>query len=142
MFTPNQADVRRFFCAAWRKQVQQQPMEAIETIAAQWALEHPEYHAQLADEEKALEHTGETSESNAFLHLSLHLSLTEQCSIDQPKGIRAAMEALIERHGDLHAAHHDAMECLAMMIWETQRSGRPPDVQTYLSAVQRKGTAD
>lgn len=140
MFTPNQTDVRRFFCGAWRKQQQHEPLDALEAIAVQWMLEHPEYHGVLADEEKALAQVGEANETNGFLHLSLHLSITEQCSIDQPPGIREAVEQLTQRHGDLHAAHHDVMECLANLIWETQRSGRAPDVQGYLAAVQRKLT--
>jgi hypothetical protein len=45
MFSPSQADVRRFFCAVHDKRLQQQPMEAIETLAGQWIAEHPEYHA-------------------------------------------------------------------------------------------------
>jgi hypothetical protein len=47
MFSPSQADVRRFFCSVFAKQRQGQPMEAIETLAAQWMAEHPEHHADL-----------------------------------------------------------------------------------------------
>jgi hypothetical protein len=34
---------------------------------------------------------------NPFLHLSMHLSVSEQCSIDQPRGIRQAVELLAAR---------------------------------------------
>lgn len=140
MFSPNQADVRRFFCAALRKHQNQEPMEAIETLAAQWIMEHPEYHALLADEEKALAHTGEEDEHNPFLHLSMHLSISEQCSIDQPPGIRAAVEHLVQRRDDLHAAHHEVMECLGTMLWESQRTGRAPDGMAYIEAVRQRAT--
>ncbi|MEO7400383.1 MAG: DUF1841 family protein, partial [Polaromonas sp.] len=45
MFSPSQADVRRFFCSVFAKARTGAPLEAIETIASQWLDEHPEYHA-------------------------------------------------------------------------------------------------
>ncbi len=94
-------------------------MEAIEALAGQWIAEHPEYHAELSDVDAALARLGETDaqRDNPFLHLSMHLSISEQCSIDQPPGIRQAVELLTARRGDLHAAHHEVMECLGSMLW-------------------------
>lgn len=119
-------------------------MEAIELLAARWIDEHPEYHADFSDVDAALARMGEhsTSTENPFLHLSMHLSVSEQCSIDQPPGIRQAVELLAARRGDLHAAHHEVMDCLGRMIWESQRSGRPPDGQAYIDAVRRLATRD
>ena len=77
---------------------------------------------------------------NPFLHLSMHLSISEQCSIDQPRGIRQAVELLAARRGDLHAAHHEAMECLGQMLADAQSSGRPPDGEAYVACVQRRAT--
>jgi hypothetical protein len=93
MFTPSQADVRRFFCSVYHKNRASQPMEAIQTLASQWIDEHPEYHADLSDGEAALEkmYDIESGKTNPFLHLSMHLSISEQCSIDQPRGIRQAV---------------------------------------------------
>lgn len=144
MFSPSQADVRRFFCAVYDKRLQQQPMEAIETLAGQWIAEHPEYHAELSDVDAALARLGEpdAQRDNPFLHLSMHLSISEQCSIDQPPGIRQAVELLAARRGDLHDAHHEVMECLGTMLWESQRAGRPPDGQAYIDAVRRRATKD
>ena len=144
MFSPTQADVRRFFCAVHAKSTQDQPMEAIETLAAQWIGEHPEYHGDLVDVEAALARLGATTTEtdNPFLHLSMHLSISEQCSIDQPPGIRQAVELLTARRGDLHQAHHEAMECLGRMLWESQRSGRPPDGQAYIEHVRQRATRD
>ncbi|NWF44473.1 DUF1841 family protein [Hydrogenophaga sp. D2P1] len=145
MFNPSQTDVRRFFCSVHAKRLDEQPMEAIETLAGQWIAEHPEYHAELSDVDAALTRLGEpgsgTSE-NPFLHLSMHLSISEQCSIDQPPGIRQAVELLAARRGDLHAAHHEVMECLGTMLWESQRAGRPPDGQAYIDQVRRRATKD
>jgi hypothetical protein len=144
MFNPSQADVRQFFCSVYAKANAKQSMEAIETIASLWIDEHPEYQSDLSDVDAALADMGkaEGDRTNPFLHLSMHLSITEQCSIDQPRGIRQAVELLAHRHGSLHDAHHAAMDCLGKMLWESQRAGRPPDGQSYVSCVQRHATRD
>jgi len=144
MFTPSQADVRKFFCAVYAKSRAGQPLDALETLASQWIAEHPEYHGDFADEAAALAAMKEAVEgrTNPFLHLSMHLSISEQCSIDQPRGIRQAVELLTARRQSLHEAHHEAMECLGRMIWESQRSGRPPDGAAYIDCVQQRATRD
>jgi len=144
MFSPSQADVRRFFCDTHRKQLAAEPMQAIETLAGQWIGEHPEYHVELTDTDAAIARMGEVQEAsnNPFLHLSMHLSISEQCSIDQPPGIRQAVELLSARRGDLHAAHHEVMECLGRMLWESQRAGRPPDGEAYIEQVRQRATRD
>ena len=144
MFTPSQADVRRFFCAVHAKTKTGQPMEAIETLASQWIAEHPEYHADFENVDAALGkmYDVEGGKTNPFLHISMHLSISEQCSIDQPRGIRQAVELLTARRDSLHDAHHETMDCLGQMVWESQRSGRPPDGAAYIDCVQRRATKD
>jgi hypothetical protein len=144
MFNPSQADVRRFFCEVYRKQRSGETMEAIEVLTAQWIDEHPELHTDLADVDEALRRMTAPADgpTNAFLHLSMHLSISEQCSIDQPAGVRQAVELLTARLDSLHDAHHQAMECLGQMVWESQRSGRPPDGHAYLDALRRRATRD
>ena len=142
MFQPSQHDVRAFFCATWRKQRDGLPLSPIEAQAATWIDEHPEYHAVLADESAALAavYTVEDGRENPFLHLSMHLSILEQTGIDQPTGIRQAVQLLAARRQSLHAAHHEVMECLGEMIWASQRSGLPPDGQAYIDCVRRRAT--
>ncbi len=144
MFSPSQADVRRFFCSVYAKAQAGQALEAIEIIASQWIDEHPEYHAELADADAAVArvYAENAARTNPFLHLSMHLSVSEQCSIDQPRGIRQAVELLARRRGSLHDAHHEVMDALGQMLWESQRSGRPPDGAAYVDAVQRRATSD
>jgi len=144
MFEPSQADVRRFFCSVYAKWRAGQPMDALEMLASQWVAEHPEYHADFSDVDAALARMYEVKDGkvNPFLHVSMHLSVSEQCSIDQPRGIRQAVELLSARRDSLHTAHHETMEALGQMIWESQRSGRPPDGQAYIDAVQRRATQD
>ena len=142
MFNPSQADVRRFFCAVHAKTCAGQPLDALETLAGQWLQEHPEYHSEVVDAEAAIAkaYDGGDGGANPFLHLAMHLSISEQCSIDQPRGIRQAVELLAARRNSLHDAHHEAMECLGQMLWESQRSGRPPDGAAYTECVQRRAT--
>ena len=119
-------------------------MEAIEILASQWIEEHPEYHPALADVEAALASMlqADPHRDNPFLHLSMHLSISEQCSIDQPRGIRQAVELLSHKKQSLHEAHHAAMECLGRMIVESQRAGKMPDGNVYIDCVQRHATRD
>jgi hypothetical protein len=144
LIQPSQADVRRFFCGAYAKSRSGAKLEPIEILASQWIDEHPEYHAALADLEGALAtmlHT-DPAQENPFLHLSMHLSVSEQCSIDQPRGIRQAVELLSHKKQSLHEAHHATMECLGRMIFESQRAGKMPDGNSYIDCVQRHATHD
>ena len=140
MFQPSQADVRRFFCGVRSKMLTQAPMEAIETLASLWIEEHPEYFADLADAEAAIARNYDLTpeRTNPFLHLSMHLSITEQVQVDQPRGIRTAVQQLAQRLDSAHAAQHEVMECLGQMIWASQRSGLPPDTDAYIDCVRRR----
>lgn len=144
LIQPSQADVRRFFCGAYAKSRSGSKLEPIEILASQWIDEHPEYHAELADVDAALANMllVDPNRDNPFLHLSMHLSISEQCSIDQPRGIRQAVELLSHKKQSLHEAHHATMECLGRMIFESQRAGKMPDGQIYIDCVQRHATKD
>ena len=137
MFAPDQRQVRQFFCSAWRKRTEGLPLTPLETLAADWIARHPEYHDVLANEDEAVafQYTPESGHENPFLHLSLHLSIQEQVDIDQPRGIRAAWQALLARTGSEHEASHALIECLAHAIWQSQRSGQPIDEQAYRRAI-------
>lgn len=140
MFTPSQNDVRRFFCETFRKYRANEILSPLEAIARDWLIQHPEYDDVLGNVETALiaEYPVEGGKSNPFLHLSMHLSIAEQVSIDQPPGIRGAFQALAQRLGSAHEAHHQIMECLGEMVWTSQRSGLPPDGAAYIECVKRR----
>jgi hypothetical protein len=142
MFNPSKDDVRRFFCEAWAKHCAQKPLASIEVIAVDWISEHPEYHEELSDVEKALEkdYSVEQGRTNPFLHLSMHLSIEEQVSIDQPPGIRDAFVQLCNRLGSRHEAMHEVMECLGEILWQAQRNQAPIDSQAYIEAIKRRAT--
>ncbi len=140
MFSPSQADVRGFFVEARRRRLAGVPTTPLEAIAADWTDAHPEYAGVLADAETALaaNDPADGERENPFLHLSMHLTISEQVQIDQPAGIRAAFLALAGRLGSQHAAQHEVMECLGRMLWESGRGGLPPDGAAYLECVQRR----
>ncbi len=142
MFNPSREQVRTFFCEAWRKHKARQILDGAEATAADLIAEHPEYHALLEDPEAALhkEFTPEDGSMNPFLHLSLHLAVADQISIDQPPGIRAAYHALRTRL-DVHEAEHAILECLGETIWRAQREGGEMDAEGYLECVRRRSGA-
>ncbi len=132
MFAPNKDEVRRFLCRAYQLPATQ--LSPIETIARTWIEKHPEYHQYLHDAEVActLDFPPENGITNPFLHLSMHLSLSEQISIDQPKEIRAIALALQQQY-DEHETQHLMMDALAEMIWQAQRQGVSLNEQDYLT---------
>lgn len=146
MYQPSQNDVRRFFCETYAKSRPNSglPLTPMEALASQWIDQHPEYHAALSDLPAALAavYDVESGRTNPFLHLSMHLSISEQLSIDQPRGIKQAVDLLTARRRSVHEAHHEVMECLGDMLWASQRSGQPPNGQAYLEALRRRATHD
>jgi hypothetical protein len=138
MFSPTRDQVRRFFFEAWTKYRNSVPLEGLEQSAIELILLHPEYQSLLESEESlAREFTPESGELNPFLHLSLHLALSEQLSIDQPRGIRE-LHAKLHATRDEHDALHVLLECLGETVWQAQRTGKPPDEAAYLECI-RKG---
>lgn len=112
----------------------------LEAMALPWLQQHPEYHAVLADQEKAVEQNfdGADGQSNPFLHLALHLSIAEQISIDQPPGIRQAYQALTQQFDSEHEAHHRLMACLSEVLWHAQQTQSAPDGAAYLAQIKRQ----
>jgi hypothetical protein len=140
MFNPTRDQARQFFFAAWRKQRQRAELIGLEDTAVDIMLLHPEYHPVLDDPERYQErdYHPEAGDTNPFLHLSMHLAIEEQVSIDQPPGIRRELARIAARAADRHAACHEIMECLAEMLWRAQRDGAAPDAQAYLECLKRR----
>ena len=139
MFNPSRDQARTFLFDLWTKWQSKAPLSSLESIALAVILDHPEYHAFLADRERFLERDWkpEGGETNPFLHLSMHLAIEEQISIDQPPVIRAAIETLARRKDSAHEARHAVMECLAEVIWQAQRHGTGFDNAAYLDCLKR-----
>ncbi len=139
MFNPSRDQVRSFFIDTWRKHRAREVLTPMESIAADIIGLHPEYHAVLEDPASVdRDFAPEAGQINPFLHLSLHLAIEEQLSIDQPPGIRAAFDAACARRGERHDALHDALECLGEMMFNAQRNGTPPDGAGDVDCLRRR----
>lgn len=133
----NRDQLREQFVRAWDKARTGEALEPLEAALAELIQEHPEYHALLADRERALgaEFPPEAGQSNPFLHLAMHLGIREQAGTDRPPGIRAIHHHLCARVGTMEAEHR-MIECLGRALWEAQRAGTMPDESAYLECLR------
>jgi hypothetical protein len=140
IFNPSRDQARQFFFETWRKYKQREMLSAMEDMALEVILQHPEYHALLDDVEhhQDKDYLPEMGETNPFLHMGMHIAIKEQLSIDQPAGIRARFERLLKKTGNEHTAMHHTMECLAEMIWQAQRNQTTYDVMVYFECLDRQ----
>ena len=140
MFNPSREQVRQFFFDAWRKYREHGLLAGLDQLAVGVILLHPEYHTVLEQPERYQdrEYRPEAGDTNPFLHMSMHLAIEEQLSIDQPPGIALEFARIAAKSGDRHAACHEVMECLAETVWRAQRDGAAPDTPAYLECLRRR----
>jgi hypothetical protein len=140
LYNPSRDEVREFFFESWRKFSSQLPLSHIEKIAVSVMHMHPEYHAILnaPEQYKHQAYFPEMGETNPFLHMSLHLSILEQISINQPIGIANIYAKLKLKYQEEHLAQHDLLECLAETIWLAQRNQTSLDADHYITLLQQK----
>lgn len=140
MFNPSRDQVRQFFFGVWRKYRNGQPLEGAETLALETMLSHPEYQSILDQPDRYLDkdYLPEFGETNPFLHLSMHLAIAEQLSIDQPPGIKQRHEMLLKQLGDSMSAQHVIMDCLGEMIWQAQRQASAYNPDVYFDCLDKK----
>jgi hypothetical protein len=140
LFNPSRDEVREFFFATWDKFQRKLMLTDLEKIALGVIHMHPEYHAILdaPDQFKHQEYFPEFGETNPFLHMSLHLSILEQISINQPTGIADSYTKLKNKHQHEHGAQHDILECLAECIWNAQHNNTALDAHYYVQLLQQK----
>ncbi len=138
MFDPSREQVRELFFDTWKKYRAGVPLISMESLALDVILLHPEYHETL-DRPERVRDKDYTDEGNPFLHMSLHMALEEQLSIDQPPGISSSFRKIVGKsRGSRHDALHEAIECLAEMLWRSQRESAPPDAAAYLDCLERR----
>ncbi|MCD5330853.1 DUF1841 family protein [Chromobacterium piscinae] len=129
---------RSFFLDSWRKFRQHRSLTPLEEVAVDWINEHPEFHQDLEKNQTIQEkdYSPEDGKINPFLHLSMHLSISEQVAMDNPPGIKSIYYELIRRTGSEHHAAHNIMDCLAEMIWTAQKQKSPLDFKKYSKSIQ------
>ena len=140
MFNPSRDQARQLFFDAWHKYRHREVLSGMEGMALGVILLHPEYHRILDDVERYRDkdYSPEMGDTNPFLHMSMHIAIKEQLSIDQPVGICERFDRLLRRCGDEHEAMHQVIECLAEMIWQAQRGQSAPDATIYFDCLDRR----
>ncbi|MGB7816158.1 MAG: DUF1841 family protein [Methylotenera sp.] len=140
LFNPSRDEVREFFFGIWAKFKASQALTDLEKIGLGVIHMHPEYHP-ILDSPEQFKHQAyfpEMGETNPFLHMSLHLSILEQISINQPIGIAVIYEQLKLKHQNEHDAQHDILECLAEVVWQAQHNNTALDANYYVQLLQQK----
>lgn len=139
LFGSDRSTLRRTIAGAWARRVQGLPLEVAQARIADVVAMHPEYHCLIADPQSLHRDFGaEDGSTNPFLHMALHLSLHEQRASDRPPGVTRLLDTLVRRTGDVHAADHEAMECLAQVLWEAQRAQSLPAEEQYLECLRAR----
>ncbi len=138
LFSHERNDLRQVFFSTWQKHNQGIKLEPMEEIIVQVVKLHPEYHHFFEDANTNLrkDFSPEMGEVNPFLHLSMHIAVHEQLSINQPQGITGNFKRLLKSTNDPHEAEHELMDCLGEMIWSAQRENKAPDEKAYLNCVK------
>lgn len=128
--------MRQVFFTTWEKYKTSQPLQGVEKFLIDVMLLHPEYHSVLDDPDTYLDrdYPPDHGTENPFLHMSLHVTIEEQLSMDNPKGIRAKLESLQAKH-EKHDALHILLECLAEAVWKAQRHETSDLEQEYFLCV-------
>ena len=140
MFNPSREQARQLFFDTWTKYRQREILTGLENIVLEIILLHPEYHDMLGNEERYRDkdYLPEMGDTNPFLHMSMHVAIKEQLSINQPVGICERFDKLQQITGDEHEATHQVMECLAEMIWQAQRNQSQPDATIYFECLDKR----
>ena len=136
MFTPSRDEARSFFIITWQKYRQNQALSDLEKIALSIIVKHPEYQHALQLDFLDKDYLPEHDETNPFLHMSLHLTIAEQLTIDQPIGIRSLFFKLCQKTKSEHEAEHMMMDSLVEMIWQANRAHTAPDINIYLDGLK------
>jgi hypothetical protein len=137
LFPLQRERLRAFYRESWARHRQGLPLEPLQALVAEVVAGHPEYQAMLEPDAPDPDLAAPPGESNPFLHLGLHVAVREQLAADRPPGLRALWSSLLPRFGGgRHRLEHALMQCLAALLWQAQRDGRPPQDEAYLECVR------
>ena len=135
MITIDRFEQRKFLAQAWHKYQSNNKLEHLEHQLAKIIERHPEYQHIIKNLED--EYFPEQGKTNPFLHINLHLSLQDQLSLDQPKGIQKIYSDILKKMKDVHQVEHIMMEQIAEMIFISQKYNKPMDLHNYLESLQK-----
>ena len=134
MFTSDRSKQRQYLKQAWEKYTSQEQLEPLELQLSKIVEQHPEYQNLIQNLDS--EYFPEQGNTNPFLHINLHLTLQDQITMDQPKGIRDIHSQLIVKIKDAHEVEHMMMEHIAEMIFNAQKNNAAFDLDGYIQALK------
>ncbi|MBC47770.1 MAG: hypothetical protein CMO27_02585 [Thiotrichales bacterium] len=135
MFTSDRSKQRQYLKQAWEKYTRQDQLEPLELQLAKIVEKHPEYHDLIKNLDS--EYFPEQGNTNPFLHINLHLTLQDQLTMDQPKGIKGIHNRLLVKIKDEHVVEHMMMEHIAEMIFNAQKNNTAFDLDGYIIALKK-----
>ncbi|MBB70915.1 MAG: hypothetical protein CMF50_00780 [Legionellales bacterium] len=123
-------DIREVFYTVWQKQRNNEPLDAMEIIIWTIIEMHPEYH-------KVFDDKPDTDfDVNPFMHFGLHIAIVEQIRDDNPTGITALYQQLLQQVDTPHQAEHAIMEVLMLEMTKVMQTMQPFDTQAYMAGVR------
>jgi len=133
VFFQDRKSQREFLAKSWQKYTSNIPLEPLEEQLVSIIEIHPEYQDLITNIDS--EYFPEQGEINPFLHINLHLALKDQLSLNEPNGVREVHQKLIYHFKDQHVVEHLMMECIAEMIYLSQKNNTAMDQESYLSCI-------
>jgi len=133
VFYQDRKKQREFLANSWQKYTRNKPLEPLEKQLALIIEIHPEYHDLIGNIDS--EYFPEQGAVNPFLHINLHLALRDQLSSNQPKGVKEVHQKLINHYKDSHGVEHLMMECIAEMIYLSQKSNTTMNQESLLNCI-------
>ncbi len=133
MFFQDRKSQREFLAKSWQKYTSNIPLEPLEEQLVSIIEIHPEYQDLITNIDS--EYFPEQGEINPFLHINLHLALKDQLSLNEPNGVREVHQKLIYHFKDQHVVEHLMMECIAEMIYLSQKNNTAMDQESYLNCI-------
>ena len=135
MFTSDSSKQRQYLKQAWEKYTSQEQLEPLELQLSKIVEQHPEYQNLIKNLDS--EYFPEQGNTNPFLHINLHLTLQDQITMDQPKGIKEIHSQLLLKIKDAHEVEHMMMEHIAEMIFNAQKNNAAFDLDGYIQALKQ-----
>jgi len=135
VFTSDRSKQRQYLKQAWEKYTSQEQLEPLELQLSKIVEQHPEYQNLIKNLDS--EYFPEQGNTNPYLHINLHLTLQDQITIDQPKGIKEIHSQLLLKIKDAHEVEHMMMEHIAEMIFNAQKNNAAFDLDGYIQSLKQ-----
>ncbi|MDH5572627.1 MAG: DUF1841 family protein [Gammaproteobacteria bacterium] len=140
MFGQDRNAMRQVFFNAWKKSQDKDVLEPLEALIVGIIERHSEYHVLMNNPAQHMDkdYDPSTGETNPFLHMAMHLAVTEQLHSQRPQALTGLYQQLATKFGDSHQAEHQIMECLSESIWQAQRNQQDFNEGRYLDCIKSK----